>query len=106
MTATEKIALLVVAVVVLAALIATPALIALVRRHPERRLIYKLSPLSTFSFILWGALIVWAASDQRNDGIVSKYVERLRANNRLPWVIVALLALGVVGSLVTFLGRA
>ncbi len=101
MTDAEKTALFVSAVVVGFLFIAAPALIASLRRHPERRLIYKLSPLSLFSFILWGALIVWAAADQRRDGVISKYVEKLRANNCLPWVIVALLALGIISSLLT-----
>lgn len=103
MVGPEKAILLAGVVLIFVLFIAAPALIALVRRHPERQLIYKLSPLCAFSFILWGALIVWAASDKRNDGVISKYVAKLREKNSLPWVIAALLGLGVLGSTFVFL---
>lgn len=88
---------------VLAIYVAVPPLIALVRRHPERRLIYKLSPLALLSFILWGALLLWAASDRRDDAVISKYVAKLRGSNRLPLVVGLLVAVGVVGGAVTLL---
>jgi hypothetical protein len=88
-----KTVLFLVLLAVTALFIAIPALIAWIRKHPERRLIYKLSPLAIFSFLLWFALIAWAASDQRDDAVIQKYVAKLRANNRLP-LLIALLVLG------------
>ena len=94
----EVIAILVVSLTTLV-FVGIPPLIALVRRHPERQLIYKLSPLTLVSFILWGALIVWAASDRQDDAIISKYVARLRESGRFKWVIVLLVVVGVAGGL-------
>ena len=88
---------------VLALFLAAPAIIARFRRHPDRKLIYKLSPLSFFSFLLWFALIAWAASDQRDDAVISKYVAKLRANNRLPILIGLLVLAGLAGSAVMWL---
>ena len=79
--------------------IAVPALIAWIRRHPDRKLIYKLTPLTFFSFLLWFALIAWAASDQRDDAVIQKYVNKLRANNRLPILIALLVLAGLAGTL-------
>ncbi|MEZ0241919.1 MAG: hypothetical protein ACAH11_00980 [Sphingomonas sp.] len=94
-----KAALLCGVLIFIAAFAAAPALVAWVRKHPERKLIYKLSPLTLFSFLLWFALIAWAASGQRDDAVISKYVAKLRANNRLPLLIALLVALGLAGSL-------
>ena len=82
-----------------AVFIAVPALIAWIRRHPDRKLIYKLTPLTFFSFLLWFALIAWAASDQRDDAVIQKYVNKLRANNRLPILIALLVLAGLAGTL-------
>ena len=83
--------------------VAAPALIARVRNHPDRQLIYKLSPLTFFSFVLWGALIVWAASDQRDDAVISKYVAKLREGNRLPATVAALVVIGALGGVIVML---
>jgi len=87
----------------LTAYLAAPALIALVRRHPERRLIYRLSLLSLLSVILWVALIAWALTGQRDDAVIARFVARLRRSNRLPWAIGVLVILGVAGSLLPLL---
>ena len=87
----------------LAAFAAAPALVALVRQHPDRRLIYKLSPLTLLSFILWFGLIAWAATGRRDDAVISRYVAKLRANNLLPLAITALLLVGVAGSVIAML---
>jgi amino acid transporter len=87
----------------LAAYLAAPALIALVRRHPERGLIYRLSPLSLLSVILWFALIAWALTGQRDDAVIARLVARLRRTNRLPLAIGLLIILGVAGSLLPML---
>lgn len=83
---------------VIAAFVAVPAVIAAVRRHPERRLIYKLAPLTLFSFLLWFALIAWAGSKQHDDAVIQKYVNKLREGKLLPLVIAALVVIGAVGS--------
>lgn len=83
----------------LAIYIAIPSLVALARQHPERRLIYKLSPLCLLSVILWLVLVAWAFTGQRNDAIISRYVSKLRGNNRLPLAITLLVLFGLAGSL-------
>lgn len=72
-----------------------PALIAFARRHPERLLIAKLSPGGLFSFVLWGALMVWAVSDTRDESVISKYVARIRTRNQLPMIVAGLIVLGI-----------
>ncbi|MGB7409092.1 MAG: hypothetical protein WA908_11345 [Pontixanthobacter sp.] len=79
---------------------AVPGIIALIRRHPERRLIYKLCPLTFLSFLLWFALIAWAWTGNMTDSIINRYVARLRENNRLPIIIAGLVVLGIAGSLI------
>ncbi|KQN05262.1 hypothetical protein ASE85_20365 [Sphingobium sp. Leaf26] len=79
--------------------IAIPPLVAFTRQHPERRLIYKLSPLCLLSLILWLVLVAWAFTGQRNDAIISRYVSKLRGDNRLPLAITLLVLLGLAGSL-------
>lgn len=80
-----------------------PVLIAYARRHPERRTIARLSPFGVLSMILWVALIVWAASDKRNDAVIAKYVARLRERNLLPLVVGGLVAVGLLGVTATLL---
>jgi amino acid transporter len=83
----------------LAIYLAAPAFIARARQHPDRRLIYKLSPLSLLSFILWLVLLAWAFTGKRDDAILSRYVSKLRRNNRLPLAISLLVFFGLAGSL-------
>jgi hypothetical protein len=80
-------------------LTAIPPIVALARQHPERQLIYKLSPLSLFSFVLWLVLVAWAFTGKRDDAIISRYVARLQENNRLPIVITLLVLFGLAGGL-------
>lgn len=87
----------------LGAYLAAPALIALIRRHPERRLICKLSPLTLMSFILWIVLIAWAVTGRRDDALISRYVATLRGSNRLPLAITLLVLAGIAGSAFTLL---
>lgn len=95
----------IVVVVALALLFfAAPALIAFVRKHPERATILRLSGFALFSFILWGALLTWALSDKRDDGVIAQYVARLRSRNLLPYIVGGLVLVGAVGSAVAFLG--
>jgi len=42
-------------------------------------------------------------SGQRDDAVISKYVAKLRANNRLPILIAVLVAAGLAGSLFMWL---
>ena len=95
--------LILVTVLVTLVYLAIPAVIALLRRHPERRLIYKLIPLTLLSFLLWFGLIAWAFTGQQDNALISRYVAKLRENNRLPWLIAALVVLGLAGSLFTLL---
>jgi hypothetical protein len=83
----------------IAVFMAVPMAIAALRRHPERRLIYKLAPLALFSFLLWLALIAWASSRQHDDALIQKYVNKLREGKLLPLVIVVLVVIGAAGSL-------
>jgi len=94
----NKILLVTLMLAVLALFVAVPMLIALIKQHPERKLIYKLAPLTLLSFLLWFALIAWAFSGQRDDAVISKYVAKLRANNRLPILIAVLVLAGLAGS--------
>ena len=87
----------------LAAYLAAPAFIALIRQHPERRLICKLSPLTLMSFILWIVLIAWAGTGRRDDALISRYVGTLRGSNRLPVAITVLVLAGMAGSAATLL---
>lgn len=83
--------------------LAAPAAIALIRQHPERRLIYRLTPLSLLSFMLWLFLLAWAFTGHRDDALLSRYVTRLRGNNRLPLAIGVLVLLGLAGGLLPLL---
>jgi len=76
---------------------AIPVAIAWGRKHPDLKTIAKLSPLTILSFALWFALIVWAATDKRNDSVVSRYIEKIRERNMGPWIIGGLVILGIAG---------
>lgn len=78
--------------------VGAPALIAIIRRHPERRTIFALSPLALFSFLLWGALLIWAAGGKKNDGVIGRYADRIRHDRRFPLLVGALVAIGVAGA--------
>ncbi|WP_152522673.1 hypothetical protein [Sphingobium ummariense] len=84
----------------LVAYIALPALLATACKHPERALIYKLSPLTLLSFILWLVLVAWAFTGRRDDAVIARHVTKLRENKRLPSVIVLLVLFGLAGSLI------
>lgn len=88
---------------ILLAFVAAPSIVALLRSHPERTIIYKLSPLSLLSFLLWWALLVWAASDQRDDAIISKYVAKLRSSGWFAWVVGLLVLIGATGGFLAML---
>jgi len=100
---TQKAILLLAVLAVLTIYLALPAISALVRQHPERRLIYKLIPLTLLSGLLWLVLITWAYTGQRDDAVVSRWVAKLRGNNRLPLAIALLVLAGAVGSFLTLL---
>lgn len=93
-----QIIVIVIAVGVLLLFCAIPVAIAWGRKHPDLRTIAKLSPLAILSFALWLALIVWAATDKRNDTVVSRYIEKVRERNLGPWIIGGLVVLGVGGT--------
>ena len=77
---------------------AIPVIIAYVRGHEDKRLIAKLSVLGVLSFALWFALVVWAATDKRDDSVVSRWIEKVKDKNLLPWIVGALVAIGLAGA--------
>ena len=97
----EKILVLVVILAVMAVFMAIPAIIAMIKQHPERALIYKLSPLTILSFLLWFGLIAWAATGKSENAVVARYVAELRENNLLPLVVVLLVGAGLIGGIAT-----
>lgn len=72
-----------------------PMLIAYATRHPERKRIAALNPLALLSFLLWGALIVWAVGGKRDDSVIAQFVEKQRRH--LPLVVTVLVVAGVAG---------
>ncbi|MBC7495824.1 MAG: hypothetical protein H7243_01495 [Sphingomonadaceae bacterium] len=83
--------------------VAAPLLIALVRRHPERGTIARLTPFAALSFVLWTALLMWALFGKRDDGVIAHYVARLRERRLLPLIVGTLVVVGAIGSALTFL---
>ncbi|RJY08248.1 hypothetical protein [Aurantiacibacter aquimixticola] len=75
-----------------------PVMIAFGRRHPDRRTIAKLSPLALLSFALWFALILWAATDRKDDSIVARYIDRIQKRNLGPWIVGGLVFIGLAGT--------
>ncbi len=94
---TERLLIFVAALAAVLLFVAVPAIVAMVRRHPETPTIVKLTPLALFSFALWIALLVWAASDKRDDAVISKYIARFRQRNLLPWIVGSLVVIGLAG---------
>ena len=82
---------------------AIPVLIAIARRNPDTKTIAKLAPLALLSFALWFALIAWAATDRRNDGVISQFIDRVQGSNLGPWLIALLLVIGLGGTALTLL---
>jgi hypothetical protein len=72
-----------------------PTLVAFARRHPERRLIGQLNILSIFSFLLWAALIAWAAGGKRNDSVINHFICGPGQRGRLVAIVATLVGLGV-----------
>ena len=70
-----------------------PAIIAFARRHPERRLIAGLNPLSLLSFLLWFALLAWAVGGKRDDGVIGRFVGS--EGNRKPLVALVAILVGI-----------
>ena len=92
----DRLALLAMLVAGVALLVMLPALIAYATRHPERRRIVGLAPLGALSFLLWGALLVWAIGGRRDDSVIARFVDRQRKG--LVWVVVALVVGGLAVS--------
>jgi hypothetical protein len=72
-----------------------PTLVAFARRHPERRLIGQLNILSILSFLLWMALIAWAAGGKRNDSVINRFIGQPGQRGRLVAIVATLVGLGV-----------
>jgi hypothetical protein len=79
-----------------------PAAVAAVRKHPERRLIYKLTPFAVLSFVLWGVLLAWAITGVRDDAVMSRLFARARRNRYLPAMVGTLVVAGMIGTALTF----
>lgn len=80
-----------------------PVAVAWVRESPDLKTIAKLSPLSMLSFALWFALIIWGWSGERNDGVVSRYIDKVQEKNLLPWIVGGLVAFGLATSALLYL---
>lgn len=72
-----------------------PVMIAALRHHPATATIARLTPLALLSMALWLALFAWAALDRKNDGVISAYVEKLRARKRFSMFIFMLIGMGI-----------
>jgi hypothetical protein len=72
-----------------------PTLVAFVLRHPERRLIGQLNILSILSFLLWMALLAWAAGGKRNDSVINRFIGQPGQRGRLIAIVATLVGLGV-----------
>ncbi len=83
--------------------VAAPLLIALVRWHPERGTIDRLTPFAALSFVLWTALLTWALFGKRDDSVIAHYVVRLRERRLLSLIVGGLVVVGAIGSALTFL---
>jgi uncharacterized membrane protein YpjA len=99
----DKIPALIAVFALVTLILFVPALIAVARRHPDRKLIGRLSPLTLVSFVLWAALLVWAVSDQRDDAVISRYVARLRGSRHFSMAIGFLVMAGAAGTAWSFL---
>jgi riboflavin transporter FmnP len=75
-----------------------PTIIAYARRHPERRLIGQLNILSILSFLLWVALIAWAAGGARDDSVIAKFVGAPGQRQKLVALVVVLVGAGVAST--------
>jgi hypothetical protein len=75
-----------------------PTMIAYARQHPERRLIGQLNVLSIFSFLLWMALIAWAAGGARDDSVIAKFVGEPGRRQKLVGLVVVLVGLGLAST--------
>jgi uncharacterized membrane protein YwzB len=79
-----------------------PTMIAFARQHPERRLIGQLNILSIFSFLLWMALIAWAAGGARDDSVIAKFVGKPGQRQKLVALVVVLVGAGVATTAYAF----
>ena len=97
----DKMLVILALVVVVLVIVGLPAAVATIRKHPEQRLIYKLTPLAMLSFILWGVLLAWAITGVRDDAVMSRLFARARRSRHLPAMIGALVLIGMVGTALT-----
>jgi len=97
----SKILLLTGLAAIVVIIVSLPTAVATARKHPERRLIYKLTPLAALSFVLWGVLLAWAITGVRDDTVVSRLFARARRSRYLPVMIGMLVLVGMVGTALT-----
>lgn len=72
-----------------------PVCLAVVTRHPQRRLIGLLNILSLFSIALWLALMVWVMGGERNDTIIGRFVNDPRYAEYFKLGISGIIAFGM-----------
>ncbi|MFN7399681.1 MAG: superinfection immunity protein [Sandaracinobacter sp.] len=78
-----------------------PSVLAFARRHPDRRLIASLNLLSLVSFLLWFALVSWAALGRRDNSVLDRYMADPTGKRR---ALVGLLVIFLVGAALTYFG--
>ena len=78
-----------------------PTVIAVIQRHPERRLIAGLNIVSLFSFALWLGLMAWVLGGKRDDSAINRFVSN-RQNRRL--VIASTIGMVMLGFSSTLYG--
>ena len=64
-------------------------------RSPDRALLAKLNVLSLLSFLLWFALLAWAAGGARNDSVIGKFVGDTDNRGKLSAIVGVLVLIGV-----------
>lgn len=75
-----------------------PSAVAFGRGHPDRKLLAQLNVLSLLSFLLWLALLVWAAGGTRNDVVINRFVHSKAARPLLVGLIVVLVGGGIAAT--------
>lgn len=75
-----------------------PSIVAYGRGHPDRKLLAQFNILSLLSFLLWFALLVWAAGGARNDDVIGRFVHSKAARPLLIGLIAVLVGGGIAAT--------
>ncbi len=98
----DKIMALLAVIIGLPLIVALPSIIAYARRHPDRAALARVNPLALFSFILWGALMVWAVGGKRNDSVISKFINNDGNRRLLIAAVVVMVGGGIAATAYAF----